>query len=131
MTSTKTGADFHPAFLEAEPKHRWRGDTLKALWKFLERNAESQSPQWVGVILPHGARVALKQPAEGPRVLRIYRRERFTVADGEARWLAEISTFAREFGVLGWEKDHRTTMEGGPLTEFKERAQPLDFFRES
>lgn len=121
-------AELHPAYLEAAPEHRWRGDTLKRLFEYLDTTSLRSSPSWSGVILPHGARVAMRQLPGKPRELLIYRREKYATQDGPAKWSSEIITFAREFGCLSWAKEHGITAEGGPKVVFTETSRPIDFF---
>lgn len=114
--------DLHPHFEAAPAERRWTRD-LKALWRWLEKTSEQEAPAWVGVILPHGAHVALRKVESGQRELMIYRKERFTTADGGSKWAAEVLTFARHFGVTGWEKGaqlHRGGLAEGHIHRNRE-----------
>lgn len=119
----------HPAFLKAPEVQKWRGG-LEDLWKYLTETAPDVSPKWVGVIMPHGARVALRVNNDGSRELTIYRREPFTTKDGPDKWTIELLTFRREFKILHWKAEHGSTKENGPLCTFRETTQTLDFFGE-
>jgi len=117
----------HPAYLAAPAANQWR-EGLPALWKFLEKMAAEHSPKVVGVVLPHGARVQLKKPADGPRQLKIFRREPFATANGSTKWIVELATFRREFGCNDWTVEHGIMPEGGPWATFTERVRTMDFF---
>lgn len=117
----------HPAFVAAPESRKWRGG-IPDLWEYLTRAAADLAPNWVGVVMPHGARVALRVPIDGPRELVIYRRERHTTKEGPIKWTNELIIFRREFGITAWKPEHAETKEGGPVCTFREVVQTLDFF---
>jgi hypothetical protein len=119
----------HQAYLDAPPENQWRG-RLPALWKHLEETSERLAPGWTFVVLPHGARVGMRKPESGPRELVILRREPFKAKNGEAFWIAEVTTFRREFGILNWTPERGNTKEGGPKVTFRETVRAMDFFTE-
>lgn len=118
-------SELHPAYLAAPPARRWRGGRLQALWAYLDRNSKELAPTWVGVILPGGARVALRVREDGQRELKLYRREGFETDQGPDLWHAEVATFARAFGTEDWYAATTETPEGGPVTTMLEPARLL------
>lgn len=117
----------HPAYLAAPDSQRWRGG-LPELWRYLTEGAPALRGRWLGVVMPHGARVALRVTEDGKRELTIYRREPFTTNDGPAKWTTELITFRREFKIEHWKPEHGETKENGPLCTFREVIHTLDFF---
>lgn len=120
----------HPAYLAAPDSQRWRGG-FEDLWKELVGLAPIAKPNWVGFVMPHGARVALRVNEDDSRELTIYRREPYTTADGPGKWTIELLTFRRQFKILHWSPEHGVTKEGGPVCTFRERIQTLDFFSQT
>lgn len=129
----RTAKKIHPDFEAAPAEKQWRGGELEALWVFLEREVPRHSPSWVGVVLPHGAHVGMRQldAPDGPRELVIYRSTPFRSAAGETLWAAEILTFLRCFKITSWEKANDFTATGGPRVWIRERVRTQDLFSEA
>lgn len=119
--------DAHPAFLAALPEHRWRRP-LRDLMGYLSVGAAREYPRWCAVILPSGARVAMRADIETGREIVIYRREPATASDAQRRWRNELATFERHLGIGEWGKD-LLTMEGGGLKAvYREGSKSRDIF---
>lgn len=101
----------HPAFLAAPPENRWR-KPLRDLLPYLSVGAAREYPRWCGVILPSGARVALRAVIGAGRELAIYRREPTVTPDAHRRWRSELATFEKHLGLADWTRD-LLVMEGG------------------
>jgi hypothetical protein len=120
--------DPHPAFLAAPPQARFSGGSLANLWVRLQEQAAALAPRYAGVVLPGGARVALRLCDDGRHELVIYRREPHATPEGAALFSAEVGTFARAFGVTDWERKVGATDEGGPMAVLRETARQEDVF---
>lgn len=93
-------ADNHPDFNTASEQHRWTGSLAELMVRLVERAPKAKGA-WDYYVLPGGALVAMKVDAKTfAKVLRISRR---AIKDpSEARFTAEVATFAKKMGVEDW-----------------------------
>ena len=116
----------HADFDAAPEERRWT-KPLEELRTVLQHEAYGLRGEWAWRVLPHGALVSLRVPADFQKQLRIARRAGLKDEVGLTKWLAEVRTFQKHLDVERWSITEIVGKPGeaGPIHVILREPAPL------